>query len=676
MGRYAGSLLTDAGQLAAMGDNISHGDQLAYLMETVACGHTFMSADQSYEATEAALRTLSVQEVNAAAAELCSHVTSLGSEVPMADGPVIAIACCPRTPEEATEGHYCTEEKLVAAISAAADLPVEPNEDMHVPRTLVDDDDVAAAVAAYPPQWTPGVFSDGTPPTPADKVTRPFTLRRLSNGVRVGVAASPAESQRGHLRLVVPGGRDREAELGLRPGSMVVGARTMQEGGAFGRWTREQVELFCVDHLIMVEINCNEEFLSFDFVFPTNEVGNVGFGDNIEMGITGTEAVLQILREIIVGFVWEEDALWRSKQNFYSTHDGLSKNLEGMSTEKLMTEMTQNDPRFLSIDSATVDAITLEDARTAVMSQLVPSELEISMIGDFPDVGEILEMVKTFVGTIPPDQNRQYVPTPATGVPDVGRVPALPAKGKHLDFDLLDSDPRAVAYVSGGAPNRWGVLADGTTVAQRAAQLGGSDYDQSRRNHPLYANVALALISEIVNRRLFSYVRERKQLTYDANFHFTGFERLAGGWFLVTVTASVDKAQAALDACKETLRAIRSGSPITVDNLESAKRVVINRHEGEMRTTRYLSEMLTGLQFESIPLKGPSSITDFNGMVQSMNAKDLQFVLGCVNLADDELFTAIGKTVQPEGANLQEGNDDEVLRTVAVVPGRRGGALS
>jgi hypothetical protein len=37
-------------------------------------------------------------------------------------------------------------------------------------------------------------------------------------------------------------------------GALAVGARDMQEGGAFGPWTREQVELFCVDHLLMVEI--------------------------------------------------------------------------------------------------------------------------------------------------------------------------------------------------------------------------------------------------------------------------------------------------------------------------------------------------------------------------------------------------------------------------------------
>lgn len=39
-----------------------------------------------------------------------------------------------------------------------------------------------------------------------------------------------------------------------------------------------------------------------------------------------------------------------------------------------------------------------------------------------------------------------------------------------------------------------------------------------RRHHPGFPFVALLLIQEIMNRRLFSNIREKKQLTYDANF--------------------------------------------------------------------------------------------------------------------------------------------------------------
>ena len=76
----------------------------------------------------------------------------------------------------------------------------------------------------------------------------------------------------------------------------------MQERGAFGTWTREQVESFCVDHLLMVEINCNEEALVIDFTLPTTNVGNIGFDEDMKLGITGTEAVMQIVRKFLIGF--------------------------------------------------------------------------------------------------------------------------------------------------------------------------------------------------------------------------------------------------------------------------------------------------------------------------------------------------------------------------------------
>jgi predicted Zn-dependent peptidase len=674
MERYASSLMTDAEQLAAQGDRISHGDQLSYLMETVANGHTFMSPLQSFEMTTKALSSLTLEQVNEAASELCSHITSFNAGEDPINGPAIVIACMPKGISE-DDPAYCDEKLLVRTIHDACQVAVEPEEDIVVPFSLIPDDEIAKAFEEKVPVWKAGKFTDGTPDTAPDSLTRPFTLRRLDNGIRVGVSQNQAESQRGHLRLIAPGGRDAEKKLGFKRGSMSIGARTMQEGGAFGPWTREQVELFCVDHLIMVEINCNEEALTFEFVFPTTNVGNVGFGDNVQLGITGTEAVMQIVREILVGFKWEQDALGRSKQSFRSSHESLKKNLEDLSKERVTEAMTAHDGRFLTIDVDTVNAISLEEAKTAVMSQLTPENLEISASGDF-DVVEVLELIYKFIGTIPAETNAEFKVEPAELPEWSGRIPQPGVPSRHIELELADSDPRAVAYVAGSAPNAWGYLSDGTTVAERVLAIDKrvSDYDKRRRSHPLFAHACLALLSEIANRRLFSNVRERRQLTYDANFSFSTFERLMGGWFLVVVTASKDKAQQALEACKETLHSLRKSQPITPDNVESARRVVLNRHDGELRTTAYWTQIMSGIQEESIPLKGPLAVTDFHAVVESITARDLQLTLDCLGLDDDKLYTCIGKTVLPEGTELKE--EDLVRAEAPVIGMRRGGALT
>ena len=135
--------------------------------------------------------------------------------------------------------------------------------------------------------------------------------------------------------------------------------------------------------------------------------------------------------------------------------------------------------------------------------------------------------------------------------------------------------------------------------------------------------------------------------------------------------AAEEKAQAALEACKETLETLRKFSPVTPDNLESAKRVVMNRHEGELRSSSYWTKLMSGIQEESIPLKGPLSVTDFNAVVNAITVKDLQLSLECFGIDDSELYTAIGRTVVPEGYVP----DDEIVKASPMAGMGRGGAL-
>lgn len=96
----------------------------------------------------------------------------------------------------------------------------------------------------------------------------------------------------------------------------------------------------------------------------------------------------------------------------------------------------------------------------------------------------------------------------------------------------------------------------------------------------------------------------------------------------------------------------------------------MNRHEGELRTSQYWATMMSGIQEESIPLKGPLSVTDFNAVIESMTTRDLQLTLECMGLEDSELYTAIGKTVQPEGLV-----DDGIVKASPMAGMGRGGAL-
>ena len=86
-------------------------------------------------------------------------------------------------------------------------------------------------------------------------------------------------------------------------------------------------------------------------------------------------------------------------------------------------------------------------------------------------------------------------------------------------FPVQDSDERAVAYIAGKAPSRWGrfgadppaaapmmVLAP-QVLPPNASSAQIDRNTQIRRSHPLYADVSLRLLTEIMNSRLFTTVR-------------------------------------------------------------------------------------------------------------------------------------------------------------------------
>ena len=151
------------------------------------------------------------------------------------------------------------------------------------------------------------------------------------------------------------------------------------------------------------------------------------------------------------------------------------------------------------------------------------------------------------------------------------------------------------------------------------------------------------MLQEVINRRLFSVVREREQLTYDANFNLMPFEKLDGAWYLVTVTSSPVNAKKALLACRQTLKNMRDGSsPITRDNLESARRVVINKHSNELASNRYWCEQLTGVALDAMPRKDISCVRDFVQLAEAITVADLQRVLQVLDTDDADTYGCLG----------------------------------
>jgi len=622
--RYLTSIWVSSEQLCAQGERMSNSQQVERLMEALACSDVFMSPDQSHRALELILPTVTTHEVNDMAREMAGFVFS--SSRPFTSSSLAA--CVP------TYGGFdvpCERFETVAKVALVE--KIEANLDVAVPDSLMTPEGLARVAKYEEPAFH--ILDDGD-----------VQLFKLMNGISVNLLQRDREADRTNIRVSAAGGRMAESRFGI--GSVILGSRTMQEGGRFPPWTRQQVELFCVDSLIQVDITANYEFLLLDFAFPTAKL----------------ESVLQLIHRILLGeFVWEPDAMLRARQTLSQTRGEIDRSLEDAAAEAIMGRLSNNDPRFLIASEEVLDALTLDDVKHAVMGHLTTEALEVSIVGDFDNLGDTRELLVRYLGSVPetkrdPGMDAHMRPEP---------VP-LARVGGHFDFELADTDDRAVAFIAGECPGIFGYRSDGTHISLGEGEepiRGDLSIQKERRKHPLFAHASFDLLRSVINRRLFASLRERERLTYDAKFNLAGYDRLLGGWYISEVTASPENVERALSVMEETLIALRDETRrITKDHFDAARRSLLSKLANEKEKNDFMVELIHGMQDPGVTLKGPHYLRDYVDVVSALTPDDLHFLLKTFEVSARSgapVLTCIART----NTTGQESNDDGVIRSSA-----------
>jgi predicted Zn-dependent peptidase len=702
--RYKAALLRDSEQLAEGADAVPSADNLDFVMESLALGHAVLDQRAAHGYLVALADSVTVEEANALARSLLSFASHFRSEAALlrefeADpsgwappGPTVttaAVAClpafmdasghgtggaapAPRGASLATTQHVDPEAAAAAAAAADDDgageeppegavrflvdasdieaalaeegLPVEAPPDVDVPDDLLSYEEVARLVAERRPAFVPIDGAPGGDATPPPDAATGVVQRRLANGVRVNYRLTSNEPRGAMVRVVAAGGRAREAP-GAGPaghGAVAVGTRALSEAGTVGPWAREQVELFCISRLINCVLEADEEFVAMDFHFA------VGGG--------GLPAVLQLLHLFLEAPRWEAPAAERAKQMYLSHYRSLDKSLERATADRIMAAMFGADRRFRDPTPEEIDALSLEGMRAAVSAQLLAGNLEVSVVGDVDPV-ELEEGLLKYIGTV--QARPEAAAAAAAAPPDAPPTPAAPPpEERHQVWHLRDSDERACAYIAGPAPNRWGNFTPAQQAARAAARgapvapppppppPGAPPAElaaaaDARRAHPLYAAATLAVLTEVMNSRLFTTVRDTLGLTYDVSFELSLFDRLPAGWFHASVTSTPDKIGEALTA---SLRVLRSGvsQPFAPRELARARRTLAARHETDLKDNGYWLSLLTHLQADGVPLKSVECLRDLLPMYEAVTVHDLQDAYAQFDFSTDKVFTCIG----------------------------------
>lgn len=695
--RYKSALLRDSEQLAEGADSVPSLDNLEFVMESLALGHAVLEQRQAHKYLLDIADSITPEEVSALSRSILSFASHYGDEGTLlkeyeanpnlfaAPGPSIAtaiVACIPsfmdasgnssglaapmpRGASMATTQHMDPAAATAAMEDSADDeeppegairfeideddirealseksLEVEALEDVDVPDSLIPPEKVEALMKTKQPKFVP-LDNNSTITKPGPDPDTGVVRRRLSNGITVNYRQTDNEPRGAMVRVVAPGGRALEQRGVVGPhghGAIAVGTRTLSESGTVGEWDRAQVELFCISRLINCVLEANEEFVCMNFHFA------VGDG--------GVSAVMQLLHLFLESPCWEEAAMERSKQMYISHYRALPKSLERATADRIMSAMLGDDRRFRDPSTDEIAALTLDAMKEDVMSQLHAGNLEVSVVGDF-DPEELEEAVLTYLGTVATKKIAQSAGDALLQSPTVCDPPL---EEKHSVWHLKDSDERACAYIAGSAPCRWGPFSerkvpepvDWSLIRRPPAPLPlGASHEQLeaaravRRQHPLYTSATLGLLTEMINSRLFTTVRDTLGLTYDVSFELSLFDRLPTGWFYVNVTSTPEKIK---DAMMASLRVLRSGSiqPFNSRDLLRAKRTLITRHESDLKDNGYWLSLLTHIQSPAVPLKTVECLRDLRAMYEAITIEDIYDAYNNFDFSDEAVFSCIG----------------------------------
>lgn len=229
--------------------------------------------------------------------------------------------------------------------------------------------------------------------------------RSLSNGINVSFLKTGVEPRTVSIRMFFNGGRGLEPDCAV--GAFDLGSKTIQEGGAFRDVSREAMELFCLDHMIMLEVAPREDGLIIDLKVNIDSIDqNETFTMmNETSSVSNLEAAFQVMHILMTDFKWEESALKRAKDLVICRMKERSCNLESLCEEEILSTLSSAHclPSIYDIEK-----LSLETVSDIMKKQLTPRLLEVAVAGDV-SAGRVEQLVLSYLSTVQgtaPDSNK------------------------------------------------------------------------------------------------------------------------------------------------------------------------------------------------------------------------------------------------------------------------------
>jgi hypothetical protein len=430
----------------------------------------------------------------------------------------------------------------------------------------------------------------------------------VEEGASEGQAAGSVQDQG------VP--QDADGGRAGQTGELALALDTLMDSG-LGDLCAQDVERYLTLHAVGVDSSVSMESVSISLSISTaNE---------------GLERVLQVAHAMLSSGRFDSEAFERAKKERQIEYQQRRKSLNGLTWEALMRSATGGDDRFLQMEPAHLDAITLEQAAPALQAALRPEHLEVVVVGDVTHSDEALaDLLLLYFGTLSggvPSDHPSAVhwrkATARTAPHACRRLPILEVSSRESDggrraagdVEVQAGKARGVKRGAVGGKAKAAAKAaseDGDSGASAAAEGAGEwsllacprrtmrvklldeepraviyilartcgfygqtaeggnlsgDMSDGRR---LHLARSFHVLSKVLNNRLHDDLREKMGLGYSASFGSVQYSMLDGGFAYVCVTAFPDKIDKTVTAALSILEGA-STRPVTQSELIKAR---------------------------------------------------------------------------------------------------------
>eukprot|EP01087_Luapelamoeba_hula_P020305 TRINITY_DN6910_c0_g1_i1.p1 TRINITY_DN6910_c0_g1~~TRINITY_DN6910_c0_g1_i1.p1 ORF type:complete len:1277 (-),score=249.90 TRINITY_DN6910_c0_g1_i1:27-3806(-) len=454
-----------------------------------------------------------------------------------------------------------TREQVWEVIREAM-LDVGPPANVIVPLDLITSDEIDRLVEASAPHLVPvrveHLFRAQRSTADKQEISElrhtneatGITFLELNNGIRVNYLHNSYRKNQCSIRLSCFGGQ--MWETGKRDaGASQIALQTLLDSGV-ANYKSEIVAEYCSRWGINFDCTVTTELLAVQMDFSLSQ--------------SGIEKVLQLFHLYLAQPRWAPSAFERNRSNAASEYVGFYKEIESVVTNELnKIYYTPLDHRFVQPTPERIRKLSPVLAQRIIEQHLLDLDnVEMSIVGDLiidtdADQDHLELLLLRYLGTVPRNVQLRTISTegtesftattphttttsyahrpPVLSLVQSHPVPVSVTQKSQVTWKhITDDEPRAFVLLAFACPNRlgqygptiqYGSLHNGPepmTAAGRpqfkVPSLPGEELteaDIQRRRHVLWIGRCINLLCEIISTRLFTIVREKQGLLYDAS---------------------------------------------------------------------------------------------------------------------------------------------------------------